>query len=102
MTQLAIATKWKFVVEFEDRETGEISGTIGQADTREECEGLIEDDMDYHSDQGRTIVNAEAREVCAECEGEGQIPAGNGGRVICPACNGYLGPISTIMIRLSP
>jgi hypothetical protein len=31
MTQIAIVTKWKFVVEFEDRETGEISGTTGQA-----------------------------------------------------------------------
>jgi hypothetical protein len=99
MTQLAIATKWKFVVEFEDHETGEISGTIGQANTREECEGLIEYDIDYHTHRGRTIVSAEAGEVCVECEGEGQIPAGNGGRVICPACDGYLGPISTIVIR---
>jgi hypothetical protein len=42
MTQDALRTKWKFVVEFEDEETHEISGTIGQADTREECEGLLE------------------------------------------------------------
>jgi len=42
MIQDALRTKWKFVVEFEDEETNEISGTIGQADTREECEGLLE------------------------------------------------------------
>jgi hypothetical protein len=100
MTQIAIATKWKFVVEFEDLETGEISGTIGQAGTREECEGLIEYDMQYHHDYGRTVVNAEAGEICAECEGEGQIPIGNDGRVICQACGGHLGPISKMMIRL--
>ena len=99
MTQIAIVTKWKFVVEFEDRETGEISGTTGQADTREECEGLIEYDMQYHTDCGRTIVNAEAGEICAECEGEGRIPIGNGGQVICQACGGHLGPISKMMIR---
>jgi hypothetical protein len=99
MTQLAIATTWKFVVEFEDQETGEISGTIGQAETREECEGLIEYDLEYHTGQGRTIVNAEAGEVCSECEGDGQIPAGNDGRVICPACGGCIGPISKIVIR---
>lgn len=99
MTQLTVATKWKFVVEFEDQETGEISGTIGQADTREECEGLIEDEMEYHTDHGRTIVDAEAGEVCVECKGEGQIPAGNDGRVICPACGGYAGPISKMVIR---
>ena len=99
MTQIAIATKWKFVVEFEDLETGEISGTIGQADTREECEGLIEYDMQYHNDYGRTVVNVEAGEICAACEAEGQIPIGNGGRVICQACGGHLGPISKMMIR---
>ena len=49
MTQIAIVTKWKFVVEFEDWETREISGTTGQAGTREECEGLIEYDMQYHT-----------------------------------------------------
>ena len=99
MTQIAIATKWKFVVEFEDHETGEISGTIGQAGTREECEGLIEYDMQYHSDHGRTVVDVEASEICAECEGEGQIPTGNGGRIICQACDGHLGSISKMMIR---
>ena len=82
MTQVAIVTKWKFVVEFEDWETGEISGTTGQASTREECEGLIEYDTQYHADHGRTVLNVEACEICAECEGEGQIPAGNGGRDI--------------------
>ena len=99
MTQIAFVTKWKFVVEFEDQETGEISGTIGQAGTREECESLIEYDMQYHSDHERTVLNAEAGEICAECEGEGLIPIGNGGRIVCEACGGHLGPISKMMRR---
>ena len=94
MTQTAIPTKWKFIVEFEDHESGEISGTIGQADSYEECEASMEDEALYHRSHGRTIVNLEIGELCVECDGEGQIPAGNGGRVICQACGGNLGPIS--------
>jgi len=51
-------------VEFKDEETNEISGTIGQADTREECEGFLEFDMQYHDSHGRIVLNAEAAEVC--------------------------------------
>ena len=96
MTQDALRTKWKFVVEFEDEETNEISGTIGQADTREECEGLLEFEMQYHDSHGRIVLNAEAAEVCAKCEGEGKIAAMNGRLVICDACGGRLGPISNL------
>ncbi len=98
MTQTAILTQWKFVVEFEDDETKEISGTIGRADTCEECEGLIEWDMQYHGSHGRTVINAEAAEICAKCEGEGKIPAGNRGQVICDACGGHHGSISNLTL----
>lgn len=94
MTQTPLMTKWKFVVEFEDDETKEISGTTGQAGTREECEGLIEHDQQYHRSQERTVIHTEAVEVCAKCEGDGEIPAGNARRVICDACGGRLGPLS--------
>ena len=90
MIQDALRTKWKFVVEFEDEETHEISGTIGQTHTREECEGLLEFDMQHHHSHGRNVLNAEAAEVCAKCEGEGKIAAMNGGLVICDACGGAL------------
>src|SRR6202034_3282135 len=60
MTQDTFRTKWKFVVEFEDEETKEISGTLGQAETREECEGLLEYDVQYHNLHGRSVINAEA------------------------------------------
>jgi hypothetical protein len=61
---------------------------------QEECKGLIEDDTQYHNDHGRNVVDVEAGEICAKCEGEGQISAGNGGLVICQTCGGYLGPIT--------
>ena len=95
MTRDVLRTKWKFVVEFEDEETREISGTLGQADTREECEGLLEYDVQYHNSHGRTVINAEAAEVCAQCEGEG-TSVGNGGVEICDACGGRLGPIARL------
>ena len=82
------------MVEFEDNENCEISGTIGQADSQEECEAFMEEEMRYQQSRGRRVVNLEAAELCADCEGEGVIPAGNGGRVICPACGGHLGPVS--------
>jgi hypothetical protein len=101
MTQLAIRTTWKFVVEFEDEETGEISGTIGRATTREECEALMEYDVEYCRCNGGQIVNAEAGEVCAECEGEGKIiEAGNCGTVICQACGGHVGSIAEFFMVL--
>lgn len=88
MTQTAIFTKWKYVVEFEDDETNEISGTLGRADTQEECESLIEDELQCQRSHGRTVVNIEVGEVCAEYDGGGQIPAGNDGRAICHSCGG--------------
>jgi hypothetical protein len=94
MVRSAVVTKWKFVVEFEDDETKEISGTIGQADTREECEGLIEHDVQYHRSHGRTVIQTEAVEICAQCGGDGKVPAGDGGQLICAACGGHFGPIS--------
>jgi hypothetical protein len=91
----AFPTKWKFVVEFEDEETREVSGTIGQADTREECEGLLEYEIDEHN----RVLNAEAVEVCANCQGEGKIADKNGGMDMCEACGGRLGPVAILTMR---
>ena len=102
MTQEALLTKWKFVVEFEDPATNEILGTIGQADTREECEGLLEYERQNLYSDGQIILNAEAAEVCAQCEGEGEISAGSSGLVICDACGGRHGPIATLTSSLGP
>jgi hypothetical protein len=105
MTQNAIATKWRFVVDFEDDETQEISGTVGHASDREECETYIEDEVQYQCSHGRTPFNAEAGEVCAKCDGEGKISGRNDERVICQACGGHIGPItpfSSYLDRIVP
>jgi hypothetical protein len=52
--------------------------------------------MQYHDSHGRIVLNAEAAEVCAKCEGEGTIATMNGVSVICDACGGRLGPISNL------
>ena len=96
MMQDTFRTKWKFVVEFEDEETREVSGTIGQADTREECEGLLEYELDEHNRRRQCVLNAEAVEVCANCQGEGKIADKNGGMDMCGACGGRLGPVANL------
>ena len=94
MIQLVIHTKWRFLVEFEDEETGEVSGSVGGAETRDECAGLIDHEVEYDRLHGRYIVNIEAGELCSECNGNGTVPAGDGGFALCSACEGHLGPIS--------
>jgi len=98
MTQTAILTEWKFVVEFEDEESREISGIIGKADSLEECEGAVEDEIQCQISQGRTVVNAEAVEWCAVCEGKGKIRAEGGGEIICDSCGGHLGSIAILAL----
>ena len=67
----AIHTKWKFIVEFEDEETGAIAGTLGEGPDRDECEVLIEEEMEYRRLRGYIRLTAEAVELCEQCEGEG-------------------------------
>ena len=91
----AIHTKWKFIVEFEDEETGEIAGTLGEAADRDECEVLVEDEIEYQRLRGYIRVTAEAVELCQQCEGEGSIPVEDDIVSICDACGGRIGVLST-------
>ena len=90
-----IHTKWKFIVEFEDEETGAIAGTLGEAPDRDECEELIEEEMEYQRLRGYIRVTAEAVELCEQCEGEGSIPVEDGIVSICDACGGRIGILSS-------
>jgi hypothetical protein len=90
MIAIAIHTKWKFIVEFEDEESQEIAGTLGHAATRDECEALIEEEMQYQLSRGCIGVTAEAVELCAQCEGEGSIPVEDDIVSICDACGGRM------------
>ena len=95
MIAQAIHTKWKFIVEFEDEETGEIAGTLGEAADRAECEALVEEEMEYQRLRGFIHMTAEAVELCEQCEGEGSIPVEDDILSICDACGGRIGVLST-------
>jgi len=72
-----------------------IEGTLGEAADRDECEVLVEDEMEYQRLRGYIRVTAEAVELCEQCEGEGSIPVEDGIVSICDACGGRIGILST-------
>ena len=67
----------------------------GEAAGRDECEVLVEDEMEYQRLRGYIRVTAEAVELCEQCEGEGSIPVEDGIMSICDACGGRIGILST-------
>jgi hypothetical protein len=91
----AIHTKWKFIVEFENEETGVIAGILGEAADREECEMLVEEEMRCQRLGGYIRVTAEAVELCAQCKGAGSTPVEEDIVSICDACGGRIGVLST-------
>ena len=72
-----------------------IEGTLGKAADRDECELLVEDEMEYQRLRGYIRVTAEAVELCEQCEGEGSVPVEAGIVSICDACGGRIGILST-------
>jgi hypothetical protein len=68
---------------------------LGEAADREECELLVEDEMECQRLRGYIRVTAEAVELCEQCEGEGSIPVEDGIVSICDACGGRIGLLST-------
>jgi hypothetical protein len=44
---------------------------LGEAPDRDECQVLIEEEMEYQRLRGYIRVTAEAVELCERCEGEG-------------------------------
>jgi hypothetical protein len=95
MIATVIHTKWKFIVEYEDEETGAIAGILGEAADREECEMLVEEEMQCQRLRGYIRVTAEAVELCSQCEGQGSIPVEEDIVSICDACGGRIGVLST-------
>jgi hypothetical protein len=61
----------------------------------DECEVLVEDEMEYQRLRGYIRVTAEAVELCEQCEGEGSIPVEDDIVSICDACGGRIGILST-------
>ena len=75
--------------------TQEIAGTLGEAATREECEALIEEEVQYQLSRGSIGVTAEAAEFCVQCESEGSIPVEDDIVSICDACGGRIGALAS-------
>ena len=68
---------------------------MGEAADRDECEVLIEEEIEYQRLRGYIRVTAEAVELCEQCEGEGSIPVEEDIVSICDACGGRIGVLST-------
>jgi hypothetical protein len=98
MTQVGAPTKWRYIVECQDNESGSIYVIIGSANDREECEGRASQEVGYQRDLYRHVVNAEACELCQECEGDGVVLSSepSAHRTRCGACDGHLGPFTRI------
>jgi hypothetical protein len=61
---------------------------LAEAADRDECELLVEDEMEYQRLRGYIRVTAEAVELCEQCEGERQHPVEDCIVSICDACGG--------------
>jgi hypothetical protein len=61
------------------------AGTLGEAADRDECEVLIEEEMQYQRLRGHIRVTSEAVELCKDCEREGHRFSSKGYCVWPPA-----------------
>lgn len=99
MVQVPAVTRWRYIVECQDIESGSIYAVIGSADTREECEGHASHEAEHQRDLYRHVVNIEGCELCRECDGDG-ISLSTGMR--CAACHGHQGPFRRIKFSSKP
>jgi DnaJ-class molecular chaperone len=104
MIRLPASTRWRYIVECQDIESGSIYAVVGSANSREECEGCASHEAEHQRDLYRHVVNVEACELCRECDGDGAIVYGDPRteRVPCDACRGHQGPFTRIKFSLWP
>jgi DnaJ-class molecular chaperone len=104
MIHISAPTRWRYIVECQDIESGSIYAVIGSADTREECEGGALHEAEHQRDLYRHVVNIEASELCQECDGDGVIVASElrTESIRCGACNGHKGPFRKIKFTSRP
>jgi hypothetical protein len=98
MLQIAAPTRWRYIVECQDIESGFIRAVVGSADSREECEAHVAYEAELQRDLGRHVVNMEACELCAVCDGEGiitpRLPRPE--QIRCRSCGGRKGPFRRV------
>jgi hypothetical protein len=94
-----LPTRWLYIMDYMDEDTGTVAATIGCADDREECEGVVLDETTFYERQGFTVVGGEGCELCRSCEGDGLI-GGIGSERQCPQCGGFTGPFRRLRFKV--
>ena len=94
-----LPTRWLYILDYIDEDTGTVAATVGGADDRDECEGVVRHETCFYQRQGFTILRGEACELCRGCEGDGLIGANDGARQ-CPQCGGFTGPFRRLRFKV--
>jgi hypothetical protein len=103
MVQVPAVTRWRFIVECQDLDSGSAYVVIGSADSREECEGLASHEAENQQDLYRHVINIEACELCRECDGDGAISSSEPKESVqCSVCHGHHGPFTRIKFSFKP
>jgi hypothetical protein len=94
-----LPTRWLYIMDYMDEDTGTVAATVGGADDRDECEGVVRHETIFYQRQGFTVLRGEACELCRGCAGDGLI-AGSGATRQCPQCGGFTGPFCRLRFRV--
>ena len=94
-----LPTRWLYIMDYLDEDTGAVAATIGAADDRDECEGVVRHETILYQRQGFTVLRGEACELCRSCEGDGLISTG-GAAKHCPQCGGFTGPFRRLRFKV--
>jgi hypothetical protein len=86
-------------MDYLDDDTGRVAATIGSADDREECEGVVRHESSFIERHGFTVLRGEACELCWKCHGDGVIGS-NGSERECPECGGFIGPFCRLRFKV--
>jgi hypothetical protein len=94
-----LPTRWLYIMDYIDEDTGTVAATVGSADDREECEGAVRHETSFYQRHGFTVLRGEACELCRGCEGNGLIGANVAVRQ-CPQCGGFTGPLRRLRFKV--
>ena len=94
-----LPTRWLYIMDYIDEDTGTVTATIGSADDRNECEGVVGHENLFYERQGFTVLHSEACELCRTCDGDGFVSSGGSMRE-CPDCGGFAGPLRKLRFKV--
>jgi hypothetical protein len=93
-----LPTRWLYIMDYLDEDTGAVKAATGSAEDRDECEGVVRHETIFYQRQGFTVICGEACELCRSCEGDGLIGA-HGSQRQCPQCGGFIGPFRKLRFK---